>query len=226
MAKKTTECYICGNTTTSKEHAPAKSFFPADPEFRKNLIKVHSCAEHNEATSKDDEYVRNLIAMSIGNNAVAFKQFFEKTKKSFMLSPGLLKTTTKNSQHVYADEGQGIKQTLAFEIDRNRVDKVLKKIAYALFYHNHDQIWRRGLIVQSEFFRTHTMEADAFGQLIQKVRQMLGDIELTGDNPQVFKYKFLPTESDDINNQLLVMKFYEGFEVWIAPITGSTSPAI
>lgn len=55
-------CYRCNNIATSVEHVPAKCFFPK--EHRKNLITVPSCEQHNNETSKDDEYVRGIIVAS------------------------------------------------------------------------------------------------------------------------------------------------------------------
>ena len=58
MARK---CYVCGREATSREHVPPRCFFPDDNRYRKQLITVRSCTEHNEDTSLDDEYVRNVI---------------------------------------------------------------------------------------------------------------------------------------------------------------------
>ena len=96
-------CYICGQPATSDEHAPARCFFPKNK--RVNLTTVHSCSIHNEDTSKDDEYVRNIIAMSIDNNQVALNHFLQKCKKSFEKSPGLLQLTTGTKRKV----GHGLK---------------------------------------------------------------------------------------------------------------------
>lgn len=64
--KPTDTCYICGKQACSSEHAPARSFFPKS--MRTNLIQVPSCEEHNESTSKDDEYVRLIISSHFRNN--------------------------------------------------------------------------------------------------------------------------------------------------------------
>ena len=97
-------CYICGQPATSVEHAPAKCFFPEDK--RVNLTTVDSCSVHNEDTSKDDEYVRNIIAMSIGNNQVAYSHFLQKCIKSFERSPKLLQSTTGTKRRVYYEENE------------------------------------------------------------------------------------------------------------------------
>lgn len=71
--EKKQHCYICGAPFYSVEHAPAKSFFPKDK--RESLITVPSCKKHNEDMSIDDDYVRLIIASSIGNNKVAESHF-------------------------------------------------------------------------------------------------------------------------------------------------------
>jgi hypothetical protein len=89
---------MCNKEKISVEHAPPKSFFPSG--MRNNLITVDSCQEHNEDTSLDDEYVKNLITMLIGGNPTAYKQFSEKTLKSFKRSPALLQSTTEKQHPV------------------------------------------------------------------------------------------------------------------------------
>jgi hypothetical protein len=71
-------CYICGGEKVSVEHAPPKGFFPSDK--RNNLITVDSCKEHNEDTSRDDEYVRNIITMMIQGNSTAYQHFKTKSR--------------------------------------------------------------------------------------------------------------------------------------------------
>jgi hydroxylamine reductase (hybrid-cluster protein) len=221
-------CYICGGEKHSVEHAPAKCFFPTDK--RNNLITVDSCEEHNEATSKDDEYVRNIIAMSISNNNVALNHFLEKCMKSFLRSPALLKITTENNKRVYykdnQDEDKEIKPTYAFGIDRNRIDLVMKKIAYAIYLHKYEHRWNRELHTGTEHLRTEEMTADDMGLLIQGTKKLISDIPFEGTNPEVFQYAFLPTDSEDDNDQVLLMKFYEGFEMWIFPKNDSEGPKI
>ena len=64
------KCYMCSDNETSREHTPPRGFFPTN--HRVNLITVPSCSVHNEDTSKDDEYERNIITASINNNALCY----------------------------------------------------------------------------------------------------------------------------------------------------------
>lgn len=202
-------CYMCDKEKNSVEHAPPKSFFPSD--MRNNLITVDSCQEHNEDTSLDDEYVKNLITMLIDGNATAYKQFSEKTIKSFKRSPALLKSTTEKQHPVNVN---GV-QTLAFEIDRDRVDLVMRKIAYALFYHKYNKRWLRKLITATTYLKTPEFKNDEFGQLIEEVQRDHIPI-YEGNNPDVFKFAFIELD-DNVYNKFLRMKFYDGFEIWMIP---------
>lgn len=220
-------CYICGQPTTSQEHAPARCFFPKG-EIKGELTKVDSCAKHNEDTSKDDEYVRNIIAMTIGNNEVALSHFLKSCVKSFIRSPKLLSATTKVRKQVYYQEdGQKeIKPTYAFQIDRNRIDLVMRKIAYATYFKKYGTTWNRELMIGTEYLRDNGMGADDFGLLIQSAKSVLEPPTFEGTNQEVFKYSFQQTESEDTNDQILIMKFYEGFEVWVFTRADTTEPKL
>lgn len=214
-------CYLCGEEKCSVEHVPAKCFFPKESEYRQNLITVPSCKMHNEDTSKDDEYVRNIICLSIGNNAIAYKQFIEKVLKSFQKSSRLMSQTFQNTQHLFVKEEQRIKSTLAFQIDRERFDKVMKKIGYALYYHKYGKVWQRGLIVATEFLLDENMQQDELGEMIKEFKPLLNTPMFDGNNPKVFQYTFGETDNEDV---ILWMRFYEGFEVFVIPNTETNQP--
>jgi hypothetical protein len=213
-------CYICSQAASSKEHTPARCFFPDDPTYRKNLVTVPSCKTHNEDTSKDDEYVRNIITMSMENNAVAYKQFIEKTVKSLKESPGLLAITTAAKKKVTVN-GQ---PSTAFEIDRIRFDKVIKKMSYALFFNQYKMPWNRKLIIMARNLYDKDMQVDEFGALVAAYEQCFPLDNFLGNNPKVFKYSFLPGSSLDPNDSILRLIFYEGFTVWVSVVDGSAGP--
>ena len=218
------KCYICGEDKCSVEHVPAKCFFPEESEYRKELITVPSCKMHNENTSKDDEYVRNIICMCIGNNPIAYKQFVDKVLKSFQRSPALKNQTLQNTHQIYVKEkDEIIKPTLAVQVDRERFDKVMKKMGYALYFHEYGKIWQRGLIVATEFLLESNMRPDEFGEMIQEFKPLIPPQNFDGKNPKVFQYKFLKTEKEDV---ILWMRFYEGFEVFVFPNICTTEPDV
>lgn len=205
-------CYLCGDVPISKEHVPARCFFPSDAEYRKQLITVSSCKKHNEDTSADDEYVRNIITTHHGNNHVAFQHFRDKVVRSLQRNPGLM------GERRVVDTDQG--KTYAFNIDRNRFDRTIRKIAYAIFFHEYHFQWNRELIVLTEHLVYEDLTKDDFGIFLEKAKINLPPDLDRGDNPKVFKYRVL-TSSDSTQNTLLQMTFYEGFTVWITTFEGS-----
>lgn len=223
-------CYFCGEPSTSVEHAPAKSFFPRGN--REQLITVPSCTVHNEATSLDDEYVRNVIAMMIGNNGHALNHFLTTCIRSLKRSPALTKRTTGVNRRVFLENiknvGTGLQPSYMFQIERERIELVLRKISYALFYHKYGRPWERELLIGTEFLVTPDVQQDEIGELIRSAKSDPEYMEpvYEGTNPEIFKYAFLPTEEDNDFEQILQMKFYEGFEAWAIPVTGSTAPKL
>jgi len=111
------ECYMCDASATSEEHVPPECFFPKDS--RTSLITVPSCAEHNEANSKDVEYVRNVISTQRGTNEAAAK-IFETTKRSFDHSPRLAARTFRTLTSVMIDG----EETGAYRVDLPRHRRV------------------------------------------------------------------------------------------------------
>jgi len=132
--KAPTICYACDQPATTKEHAPPSSFFPEGE--RNNLITVPSCAEHNNATSKDVEYARNIISVMFGVNEIGERHFADKTLRSFDRSPALLHTTFSDIRGV---QFRGM-QVGAFTVDTERIKTVVKACIRAL--HFRETGWR------------------------------------------------------------------------------------
>jgi hypothetical protein len=66
-----TTCYMCDQPATSKEHVPPRCLFPKGQ--RDRLITVPSCDTHNREKSQDDEYLRDVLNMTLqaSHNAVS-----------------------------------------------------------------------------------------------------------------------------------------------------------
>lgn len=213
MNKKDKKCYICGNSAVSEEHCPAKCFFPK--QHRKNMITVPSCSQHNEATSLDDEYARLFIIMNNRNNKLSFEHFKDKVLKSLDRSPALKALVSPISSG-------GI---IKIPLNRERLDKEMRKNAYALYFHKYNKPWNRELIVAIRDLVQENNQQDDYGKLIEiaeyECKTMGCSFEYLGENPEVFQYVFLETEEEEV---LLKMVFYEGFDVWIIPKIDSIGP--
>ena len=109
----------------------------------------------------------------------------------------------------------------AFQIDRIRFDRVLRKISYALFYHIYKQPWKRELIVVTKNIYTDELQTDEFGTIMKEYEKVLPKDNFDGHNPTIFKYRFGDTNKSDLHNKVLRMIFYEGFHVLIVPRMGT-----
>ena len=204
------KCYMCDNESTSVEHTPPRSFFPTN--MRTNLITVPACQAHNEDTSKDDEYVRNIITMSIENNQTSIEHFFDKSFRSFQRSPGL----AANVRNSLKDASFYKLDAKSFQIDRPRFDRTIRKIAYALFYKEYGYTWERLLAATTNQLKMSDMTNDHLGEIFETLSDDLNELQFKGENPLVFKYAFIDFGVGEFDKALFMM-FYEGFPFWIIP---------
>lgn len=208
-------CYMCNNEQTSREHTPPRSFFPRG--YRNNLITVASCNVHNEQTSLDDEYARNIITASIKNNQVSVDHFFDKSYRSFQRHPGLVQPILDSLRDVSFYE----ENAKAFQIDRPRFDRVIRKIAYSLYYHEYNTVWERLLAVATNQIRMSDMSNDHLGEIFDELSKDLDNLTLKGENPEIFQYCFFDFGENPFDKALFMI-FYEGFPIWIIPDKEST----
>nr|WP_295877359.1 hypothetical protein [uncultured Chitinophaga sp.] len=196
------KCYMCEETAENREHVPAKTFFPTG--YRNNLITVHSCEKHNNATSMDDEYVRGVVVTCIDNNEVANEHWHRAVKKTFLHSPLLFFETFAQ------------KDNKAFVHDRDRIDKVMKKIAHGLYYHEFKSHWPGNPkpFYENLLFEDGQKDVDV---RLAGVNKIPWTSSYKGANPLVFKYQFLFGLINGNDNYALKMIFYEGFTVYIIP---------
>jgi len=204
------KCYLCDNESVSREHTPAQSFFPTG--HRNNLVTVPSCTIHNENTSSDDEYVRNIVTTSINNNQTSINHFFDKSFRSFQRHPGLINPILSSLKDVSCHE----LNAKAFQIDRSRFDRIMRKVAYALFFHEFKITWDRSLAVTTNQLKMSDMTNDHLGKMFEELSKDLSSLILKGNNPLVFQYSFFKFGDDEFD-QALFMIFYEGFPLWIIP---------
>ena len=210
-------CYYCGSRAESSEHVPPRCFFPKDK--RNNLIQVPACELHNERTSIDDSYVLFVISSFIGNNATGKSHSVDKGIKPVLRSDALQTVMRENSMNVYVDAGNGLEATKMINIDRDRFDEEIKKMAYALFFHTYEKRWEKELFVGTNSMIFADGQIEDVGMLIEGTKRLLKEIRIDevspfqGENQDVFKYRFIESEKPD--EPILQMIFYEGFEVWV-----------
>jgi hypothetical protein len=201
---------MCINDSTSVEHAPPKCFFPK--EMRTNLITVPSCPIHNEETSKDDEYARNVITMCIENNQTSNNHFLDKSLSSFKRSIGLampILVSLKDASFYKLN-------AMSFQIDRPRFDRIIRKIAYALFFREYGYTWEKLITPSTNQIKMSNMENDYLGVIFETFLDEFDTLKFKGENPLVFKYAFINSDVGKYD-KVLFMIFYEGFPFCVLP---------
>ena len=217
------ECYICGGKHESDDHCPPKCFFPKG--YRSNLMTVPSCMVHNEQQSEDDEYTREVVLSFFENNQIAYSLFDQKVKPVFERSEKAKKRFLKNTKTVYYRQGIKFVKTIAPQIERDVFDRTMRKIGYGIYFYKFKHRWMRNLIVATPCLYDANMRYDEQGTLVAMSREIEKHFNITyeGSNPNIFKYVFFDTETSDT---ILKMVFYNGFEVYLIPCIGSTSPSL
>lgn len=200
------ECYMCDAVATSEEHAPPECFFPEDR--RSGLITVPSCAEHNEANSKDVEYVRNVLSTQHGTNGAA-ALLFETTKRSLKHSPRLAARTFRDLSPVMV-EGE---ETGAYRVDLPRHELVMSAIAYALHFRDFGRKHRGDWQIFTPSFKYAASVHHGAPDPWEKFRAYVesGDYKpMQVPHPEVFKYGLLEMEQGQI---MYRFEFYESVVV-------------
>ena len=213
-------CYWCGRPATSREHVPPKCLFPEEKDicdiyqqsFRKNLMTVPSCEEHNLEKSSDDEYLMACLGARVGNNAIAYIHTMTKLSRTFNHHPNIL-TGIKDShieieKHVYPVK--------IVTVDTKRLVHSFESIARALYYYEFGNCYKSDCkIISKLFFNPEDKASNNYlfksCELIENEQPSWGT-HVKGDNPKIFTYQFSPV--DGFGSQTLALTFYERTKVY------------
>jgi hypothetical protein len=217
-------CYKCGAPATSREHVPPLCFFPEKKDikfdvFRKNLITVPSCDEHNSMKSKDDEFLFVCISGIVGNNALGYFQTKTKAKRTFdRRGKDFINAIIRNGKEkiIHTEDG---KQHAVIEgrPHTERMVKAFQHIAYALFYTEYKKIFDGECVIFPAFLRYEDENLEKIKAVAVKSFELQSEKfqwPVKGDNPHVFKYQFGQADHNRIIP--LKMTFYESTIVFAA----------
>lgn len=206
---------MCNEQATTQEHAPPKCIFPAAADmpncenYRKNLIKVPSCPEHNCTKSKDDEYLLYILSVSFTSNDVAMTQFMTKVKRAMERRPHLANQLAETAMPVKIhDTEQDVwHEAFALKIEAHRIDTVLQNCARALYFHETKRKFQGEAQTLSAFLLSpHNINFnDAMALAFEKAEPLLASMPSKGENPKIFSYKIMTHE----NSAIIYMEFYE-----------------
>lgn len=202
-------CYMCDAPATSKEDIPPRCIFPKESRYRKNLIRVPSCDNHNAAKSKADEYLKFILTAVGGMNELASNLFQGSVKRSFEYRPHLSERFTPNFQVIRI----GNDETGGFSLDWNRFQSSITSIVRGLYFHMTGNkmtckitgaAWAQML--------TKDYSNALFSDVIRRTEREY-QASWLGANPRVFQYSFDVSKSR--NTSFCRLRFYEGQPIYI-----------
>ena len=213
-------CVYCGEVRElTEDHIPPKALFP--PELHKNLLRVASCVCCNTGASKDDEYLRTVIALSAkSERGPALKVISDAAIRSLKRpeAAGFRNSIVNGLQETFVKNSEGIIVPATFgNVDLVRFDSVIKRIIKALF------AFERGMRLPSGYkvlsYSTEgltTMDKASGEKLAEQIKRTTAtDVKAIGG--QQFRYCSVYSEPDT-HCSFWVIAIY-GFHYFI----GSTS---
>lgn len=221
IMKKTEYCYWCGKPATSREHVPPKCLFPEkkdiysiyESNFRKNLITVPSCDEHNLEKSNDDEYLMTVLAGAVGNNGIAYIHNMTKVGRARKRNEKLVNVISNGTVKI---NGRNFPVEL-IKLDNYKLSYSFEAIGRALYFKEYNKIFDGKIKVISNIFNDYD-KRETDSPMI-KAAKMIGDERIhwstkcSGENPKIFLYQFSPI--DGFGVRTLYLRFYERLEVYI-----------
>jgi hypothetical protein len=202
------QCVYCGKSDTiTMDHIPPKCLFskprPSD------LITVPSCKRHNLGRSKDDEYLRLVLAHRLDTLAhpdvegilPSIKRSFEREENKAFVN-NYMKDVRKVD--FWAEDGEYIGKGLGYLADVSRVNGIARQIVKGLYYHEMDDILSPNMEV-----------VVCWDEGLRQVdSQLIKGLEIAQQNPKrtigrgAFSYQYAFVQDSD-EESLWVMEFYE-----------------
>jgi hypothetical protein len=215
---------MCDREATSKEHVPPKCLFPEKKDlpkgcdFRKNLIKVPSCDEHNTQKCKDDEYLLFLLLSAYHGNTHKQHHFDTKLMRAVARKPHVYEYFLRELKEITVQKEDGsTEQAVGFRVDVPRFENIVRHMASGIVYHHHKYPWDGGFkMLANGIFDLTSNNASEVNKTITEVASQISrsfSREVAhGDNGAIFSYKLY---SEEEKGHAIFMSFYEGFEVTV-----------
>jgi len=222
-------CYMCESESNSDEHVPPRGIFPdvnalmslgiQGVDLRVNLLTVPSCAVHNMATSRDDEYFMYILAMNHATNGTGEIQLLTRIRSAYERRPALMQSILSNSQPAIISDGTEVFNTRAVQVDTGRLTRELDKIARAIYFSNTGNRWFGNtfpIIEFMEFIEPQQEEARRSYARYRGLAQLgTSGLQRHGSNPDVFWYSVVERGEGEDRIVLLRLCFYGGAYVSI-----------
>jgi len=200
-------CYNCGAPATTSEHAPPECFFPEG--YNTGLFEVPSCDAHNLHLSTDVEYARNIICQQWGTNLVSYR-VAETARASFEHSPDLFTRTFESVQPILV-AGE---ETGSFRLDMPRFKRVIRAIAFAMYYRDFGKRNDGDFDVFSTSLHSRSTLYHGAPDGYERLRNILETTSFKSmpvPQPKVFKYGVSYPGEGQVHYRF---EFYEAFVVY------------
>lgn len=209
-------CYYCGKKATTKEHIPPVCFFPKGSKF--GLFTVPACDEHNNAKSKDDEYVKVLLTTSADLMLRDdLHPVIDKSERALARSPAFRATVLDDPEPavVILPCGTWLPSS-SHKIDMTRFFNFFNFFARGLFYHHEKKIWKGAVQVAPHFLlRTDAEDEDKL--MSDELLEQYDRANSHGLNKNIFYYNFVTVFDDASPSKILMyvlcVCFFDKFKV-------------
>jgi hypothetical protein len=191
---------MCERQATSREHVPPKCFFPehkdlpAGFDFRRNLITVPSCEQHNSEKSADDEFLLFIIALQHRGNSCKDKHFESKVMRTFNRSPDRFAKMMKEIVPIQCTGLDGEQfESAMFKADLDRFDRAVHHLACGVYYHHYRRKWMGKSSSLSNMFGTSgnisSPENRFIAWQIEIISKSFEELSVHGENQKIFSYQ-------------------------------------
>lgn len=213
---KTEKCYKCDAVATGREHVPPQCIFPEQKDannidYRKQLITVPSCDEHNQKKTNEDEFFMMSITPCVGNNLIGLYQTKTKVKRAYEnKQPEFIERILNGVKVVNVAIENGEPHDLWLgEMDQARMDKCVKLISSGLYYEEYKKTFKGNFsIIYGFTIDQNHITRDYKFFINEKLKTEFGEQKLKGANPEIFNYQFIPEDAFGLT--VLKMFFFEG----------------
>jgi len=130
-------CYLCGKKLAdTRDHIFPQNLFPRP--LPCNLPTAPSCEECNNSLSDDEELFRTFVASGVAlETPLGYRIWTERVRPSLQQNRRGFKTLLRKlvrEVKSFSPQGICLGDAMALEINQERVNPVLKKIARGLYY--------------------------------------------------------------------------------------------
>lgn len=221
-------CYMCERPATGREHIPPRCLFPKQKDspdgkdYRKNLMSVPACDLHNTEKSKDDEYLRFVVASALSSNWMAAHLFETVIIRSVKRTTSLANRITSNALPVSLASPTlpTTFQSIAPTFEKARLVEVLGQLARGLHFNSFDSKCTHAVRVMPEFLydkpgHNNNPEDQELRLSLDPslVDRIFKDISPRGANPSIFTYQIWGNPTMPM--WFMRLNFYEGTKVSI-----------